>query len=124
MDNDKSYTFEGWLHKVYPTNEHGKREIIVRDCEVPEAVKYPNFITFVLSKNIASTNILDNVANGTKCTIQFFINGFLGTSKTTGKEYHINNLLVSKIQFSDIPDTPENSEPSIKPPQEVEDLPF
>ena len=120
--------FEGWVEKVLAGNEY-QQEIIVRDYESADTKgKFSNEITFTASVKSGAAEQLKDVRPDDKVRIQFFVTGRCGISKSSGKEYHINNLVIAKkdgvviLQRANVDDG--IADPDIDENGNVSELPF
>ena len=120
--------FEGWVEKVLAGNEY-QQEIIVRDYEsIDTKGKFSNEITFTASVKRGAAEQLKDVRPDDKVRIQFFVTGRCGISKSSGKEYHINNLVIAKkdgvviLQRANVDDG--IADPDIDENGDVSELPF
>ena len=115
--------FEGWVERILVGNEY-QREIIVRDYESADTKgKFSNEITFTASVKSGAAEQLNDVRLNDKVRIQFFVTGRCGVSKSSGREYNINNLVIAKkdgiviLQRAD-------AESAVDDNGDVEGLPF
>ena len=124
----QSMKFVGWVEKICDADQYN-RDFVVRDYKDdndPEKPKYPTALTFRAAVKSGASLQLDDVNEGDKVAVTFFLTGKSGISKA-GKYYHINALNIAKdkgvvvLERAAVAETPAEEQGADEP---AEDLPF
>lgn len=125
----QSMKFVGWVEKILPADNYS-REFVVRDYRDdndPDKPKFPNAFTFKASVANGASLQLDDVEEGDKVAVTFFLTGRSGLARTSGKYYHINTLNIAKDKGVVVLEKvvkPESEQKQEEPEDDDQGLPF
>lgn len=124
--------FTGWVEKILPATDFEQRFVVAnyRNETAKQAMKqaheFPNALMFTLSVRNGANAQLDDISEGDKIEVKYFLAGKSGTSPRTGKYYCINNLNVAKTNGLTLIDRRERdpkNQPSLMDAPD-DDIPF
>lgn len=126
-------TFTGWIEKILPANDY-EQKVVVTNYRNETAKKlmieqkeFPNSLCFSFGVKNGANAQLDNVKEGDKVEVKFFLSGNSGISKTSGKYYAVNNLRCAKkdgITLIERATVSPDGQPRVVSDIDPEDIPF
>jgi len=124
--------FVGWIEKILPAGDYDQKFAVAnyRNEEAKKLMKeqkeFPNALMFTCSAKNGCNAQLDNLHEGDKVEVKFFLAGKSGISKKD-TYYCINNLNVAKkdgIIVIERVKVVDSGQPQPADPDDIDDIPF
>lgn len=122
--------FTGYVRKILPPTEYGAEFVVANyksetDKENMKAnKKFPVALKIKANIKNGASKQLDSINEGDKISVEFYLGGIEGVSKSSGKYYAINELMLAKQKGITVLEKAEREEPEAEVSPDDDDIPF
>lgn len=127
---ESAQQFTGYVRKILPPSEYGAEFVVAnyKSETVKENMrankKFPVALKIKANIKNGASKQLESISEGDKVIVEFYLGGIEGVSKSTGKYYAINELMLAKQKGITVLERAEREEPQTEESPDDDDIPF